>query len=170
MEGASSGRTKRRSRKKDFSTALEMTKRSTQHQEASDTKMPFHDPNRSRPPIRNPGSATFHCIGRLFRSRPFWQSVWGGLKRAAGAPADFGFHRPRAFPTPCEHDERRMTPEPPPPARPPRNDGKAQPGGRFLGCARNDKRCARNDKTPSYSPFRYLSQKALFSAWKWAPW
>ena len=120
MEGASSGRTKRRSRKKDFSTALEMTKRSTQHQEASDTKMPFHNPKRSRPPIRNPGSATFHCIGRLFRSRPFWQSVWGGLKRAAGAPADFDFHRPRAFLTPCEHDERRMTPEPPPPARPPR--------------------------------------------------
>ena len=24
--------------------------------------------------------------------------------------------------------------------------------------------------TPCYSPFRYLSQKALFSAWKWAPW
>ena len=120
MEGASSGRTKRRSRKKDFSTALEMTKRSTQHQEASDTKMPFHNPKRSRPPIRNPGSATFHCIGRIFRSRPFWQSVWGGLKRAAGAPTDFGFHRPRAFPTPCEHDERRMTPEPPPSARPPR--------------------------------------------------
>ncbi len=119
MEGASSGRTKRRSRKKDFSTALEMTKRSTQHQEASDTKKPFHDPKRSRPPIRNPGSATFHCIGRLFRSRPIWQSVRGGLKRAAGGSGGFRLLS-SAFPTPCEHDERRMTPEPPPPARPPR--------------------------------------------------
>ena len=55
----------------------------------SGTLSPSYDTNRGRPPIQHPGSATFHCIGRLFRSRPFWQSVWGGLMRAADGSGGF---------------------------------------------------------------------------------
>ena len=51
--------------------------------------MPTHDKNRGRPPIQHPGSATFRCVGGLFRSRPIWQSVRGGIMRAAGGSGGF---------------------------------------------------------------------------------